>query len=200
MKKRGIVTALSGVALVVVALVMATAVVSSSSVSVDGNVSVAKLFEGMFDSVTDETVISPGSSAYFTFTTTKPDVPLFWGLQVTDFQDGDQYTVKISNIYGDSFGAFSESSPTFFQVVKVPAADTYNFQVNNDGKRQMSVVMMFTEDPDNSSAFNNPDSPVSKIILPVLVSGILLILGIMLLAAGTIITAYDWKSGKKSFV
>lgn len=193
MKKRGIIIAVSGAAMFFAALALATSVVSNSPQDYDENTSVAKLFAGMFDSVSDETVIQPGTSGFFTFTTSKPGVPLFWGVQIIDFQDGDQFTVSISNIYGDSFGAFSQKGPMTFQILQTQKADTYNFQVENNGKRAISAIMMFTEDPDNSEAFNNPDSPISKIVIPILISGILFILGILLIIAGIIVIIYDWK-------
>jgi len=200
MKKRGLIIAISGAVLFFIALGMATSVVSNSSLGYNENVSVPKLFNNMFDYVSDETMIQPGTSGYFSFTVSKDKVPLFWGIQVMDYQENDQYTIRISNIFGDSFGVYHEKEPMVFKMLQIEKADTYNFRVDNYGKQPISVTMMFTEDPDNSSAFNNPDSPVSKIIIPILISGILFIIGIIALVFGVIIFVYDWKNEKKSFV
>lgn len=197
MKKRGIIVAISGVILLIIAISITASVTSNSQFGTDQNTSVAKMFDGMFDSVSEETLIQSGTSGFFTFTATKPNVPLFWGVQILDFQEDDKFTVKISNIYGDSFGTFTQQGPMTFQMLQISSAETYNFQVENNGKRDINIIMMFTEDPDNSPAFNNPDSPMSKIIIPILISGILLIIGIIIFMSGVVIMIYDWKNQKK---
>lgn len=197
MKKRGIIVAVSGVILLIIAISITASVTSNSQFGTEQNTSVAKMFDGMFDSVSEETLIQSGTSGFFAFTATKPNVPLFWGVQILDFQEDDKFTVKISNIYGDSFGTFTQQGPMTFQMLQISSAETYNFQVENNGKRDINIIMMFTEDPDNSPAFNNPDSPMSKIIIPILISGILFIIGIIIFMSGVVIMIYDWKNQKK---
>jgi hypothetical protein len=53
---------------------------------------------------------------------------------------------------------------------------------------------MFSEDPENSDAFSNPNSPVMDMILPLIISGFLVILGITLLLIGIILTLLDLKN------
>ena len=53
---------------------------------------------------------------------------------------------------------------------------------------------MFSEDPENSDALSNPDSPLMSMILPLLISGFLLILGIIISIIGTIIILIDLKN------
>ena len=47
---------------------------------------------------------------------------------------------------------------------------------------------MFAEDPENSDAFSNLDSPVMDMVVPLMVSGFLLILGIIVVLIGIIVT------------
>ena len=56
------------------------------------------------------------------------------------------------------------------------------------------MVVMLSEDPDNSGALSNPNSPFMNKILPLAISGILLILGIITLLIGVIISLVDWKN------
>jgi hypothetical protein len=53
---------------------------------------------------------------------------------------------------------------------------------------------MLSEDPDNSDALSNPNSPFMNKILPLAISGILIILGIITLLIGVIISLVDWKN------
>ena len=49
-----------------------------------------------------------------------------------------------------------------------------------------NVIMMFSEDPENSDALSDPDSPLMNMMMPLLVSGFLLILGILISIIGVI--------------
>ena len=62
----------------------------------------------------------------------------------------------------------------------------------------LSVIMMFSEDPQNSQAMTNPDSPFMKTVIPLAVSGILVIAGISSLGIGIILSLVDWKRDSKS--
>jgi hypothetical protein len=53
---------------------------------------------------------------------------------------------------------------------------------------------MFSEDPENSDALSNPNSPLMNMVLPLLISGFLLILGIIITIIGTIIILVDLKN------
>ena len=39
---------------------------------------------------------------------------------------------------------------------------------------------MFTEDPENSESFTNPNSPIAEMVVPLIVSGIYLLLELLL--------------------
>ena len=53
---------------------------------------------------------------------------------------------------------------------------------------------MFSEDPENSDAFSNPNSTVRNMVYPLAISGIMMILGILILIIGGIIFIVDWKN------
>ena len=104
----------------------------------------------------------------------------------------------LPNICGDNFGKYEQNEPVAFEIFKIPKSDIYNFMVTNTEKRPLSVVMMFSEDPNNSQAMTNPNSPFMKTLLPLAISGIMVISGVVALGAGVILTIVDWKRGPKS--
>ena len=79
-------------------------------------------------------------------------------------------------------------------MLDVIKSDTLNFEIQNHGSRIITVVVMLSEDPDNSDALSNPGSPFMNKILPLAISGILLILGIIMLLTGIILSIIDWKN------
>lgn len=197
MKKRGPVIAMGGLVLLLVSFLIAQSILSETNPTTTGQVLVPHILEGMFEQTSDETQILPGESNTFSYTATKEGVPLLWGLQITNYQEGDKVSIEITNIFGDSFGKHEQDEPVVFEMFKIPKSDTYNFMVTNNEKRPLSVIMMFSEDPNNSQAMTNPDSPFMKTILPLAVSGIMVISGVVALGIGVILTIVDWKRGSK---
>ena len=84
----------------------------------------------------------------------------------------------------------------FFNIFQISEADTYSFTVQNLGSRPIVVFMMISEDPENSEAMLDPDSPILQVMIPLAVSGILLIIGIIVLIVGIILIIIDWRKGK----
>jgi len=193
MNKRGPIISIVGVVLIGISLSIA-ALSIPSSVTASDNFSVPLLFEGMFDDVSDEIEIMPNNSAYVSYSISSSDIPLLWGIQITDYQSGDKLSIKISNIFGDDYGVFIQDEPISFKVLEIAKSDTLNFEIQNIGTNNVHVVTMFSEDPENSDAFSNPDSPVMNIVFPLLVSGILIILGIIMLIVGLLVVFVDWKN------
>ena len=154
------------------------------------------LLDSMFDEVSPQVQIFSGESSSFSFSTSKSEVPLLWSIQVSDFQSGDEYSVTISNIFGDELGSIQNDSAFFIDMFVIPKNDIYNFVVENLGERPISVTMMFSEDPDNSDALTDPNSPVMSTLVPLAISGILLVSGIVVVLIGIIITILDWKKGQ----
>ena len=193
MKKYGPIIALVGFSLILISLLIAISSVPSN-ISEDETFLVSSLFEGMFDDVSETFQIMPGDLIYTSYTTSLSDIPLLWGIQIIDYQYGDMLYIQISNIFGDSYGEFIQNDSILFTTTLIDQSDTLNFQIENTGTGIIDVVVMFSEDPENSDAFSNPNSPVMDMILPLMISGFLIILGIMLLPIGIILTILDLKN------
>ena len=193
MKKYGPIIALAGFSLILISLLIAISSVPSN-ISQDETFLVSSLFEGMFDDVSETFQIMPGDIIYTSYTTSLSDIPLLWGIQIIDYQYGDMLYIQISNIFGDSYGEFIQNDSILFTTTLIDQSDTLNFQIENTGTGIIDAVVMFSEDPENSDAFSNPNSPVMDMILPLIISGFLVILGITLLLIGIILTLLDLKN------
>lgn len=193
MNKRGLIIIVVGLVLVGISLSIAMSIVPSN-ISGPNDLSMATLFEGMFDEVTNEIQIMPGELAYVSYGASSYDTPLLWGIQIIDFKSADGLLIKISNIFGDDFGEFVMSEPILFEALEIVQSDTLNFEIQNIGSRPVNIVVMFSEDPENSDALSDPDSPIMNMVLPFAISGVLLLLGIIISIIGTIVVLVDLKN------
>ncbi|RMW37149.1 MAG: hypothetical protein EA447_06785 [Nitrosopumilus sp.] len=193
MKKRGPIVSVSGIVLIIISLSIATSAIPTN-VTGSGDFFVSSLFEEMFDEISNEIQIVPGDSAHFSYTTYSSDVPILWGIQIIDYQAGDELSIDISNIFGDDYGTFTQKEPIIFEALQISQSDTLNLEITNIGVRDVTIITMFSEDPENSEALTNFDSPVMSMVVPLMVSGILLILGITILIIGVIVILVDLKN------
>lgn len=193
MNKRGPVVTLVGFGLIIFSLLI---VISSvpSSISESDTFLISSLFEGMFDDVSEPFQIMPGNMIYTSYSTSLSDVPLLWGIQIIDYQYEDKLSIQISNIFGYSYGEFIQNDSILFETILVDQSDTLNFQIENTGTRTVDIVVLFSEDPKNSDALSNPNSPVMDMVLPLIVSGFLFIIGIIITMIGVIIMIFDLKN------
>ena len=193
MKKRGAIVSISGMVMIVASLSIAISTVPSN-ISSPNDFSVSTLFEGVFDEISNEIQIMPGDSTFVSYSTLKSDIPLLWGIQIMDFQPGDELLIKISNIFGDDYGEFVQDEPILFEALEIKQSDTLNLEIQNVGSRDVTIMAMFSEDPENSDALTNPNSPVMNMVLPLMISAILLILGITVSVVGVIVILVDYKN------
>jgi hypothetical protein len=193
MNKRGLIITIVGLVLIGISLTIASSAIPSD-VTGPNDLSMAAMFDGMFDEVTDELQIVPGESAYVSFGTSSYSSPLLWGIQLIEYETGDVLSITISNIFGDSYGEYVQSEPILFEMIETVESDTINFEIKNIGQNTVHVIVMFSEDPENSDALSNPNSPLMNMVLPLLISGLLLILGIIISIIGTIIILVDLKN------
>ena len=193
MNKRGIVVFVIGFILIGVSLSLAASVIPSTLDGPD-DLSLASLFEGVFDEISDDIQIMPGDTIYVSYGVFSQNVPFLWGIQILDYTQGDELSINISNIFGDNYGEFVQTEPFLFESLDVSQPDTLNFEIQNTGTRDVLVVTMFSEDPENSDIFTDSNSPVNHMIFPLIVSGMLLIFGIMILIIGVIILLVDLKN------
>lgn len=195
MKKRGPIIAIAGAVMIVIAASIAYSVMPRLPSGTQGG----DFFlspESLFDNVSDKVTIAAGSTSTFSHTTNAAKVPLMWGVHIVDYAPDDTVMVSISNIFGDKFGSFTESEPIFVKSFEVPKADSYNFIVENKGKSPITIVMLFTENPEKSKALTDPNSPFVKNIIPLAEAGFLLIIGIIVIISGAILSIIDWRKGK----
>ncbi len=194
MKKRGPIIGIFGLILVIVSLAIMVSVFPTSNITDRNDFYIPSMFEGMFNQISDDIQILPGESGHFSYSTKSSNIPLLWGIQIIDYQDGDKLSISISNVYGDDYGVFSQDGPIIFEMLEITKSDTLNFEIRNQGSRIINVVVMLSENPNNSNALSNPNSPFMNKILPLAISGILLIIGIVTLLIGVILSLVDWKN------
>jgi len=195
MKKRGPIVAIVGAVMIVIAASIAYSVMPQ----MPSNGSGTDFFpspESLFDNVSDKVTLDAGTVYTFSHTATSAHVPLMWGVHIMDYNPNDVVAISISNIFGDKFGSFTDNDPVFIKSFDVPKADTYSFNVENTGKKPITVVMLFTENPEKSKALTDPNSPFVKNILPLAEAGFLLIIGIIVILAGAVLSVIDWRKGK----
>ena len=193
MNKRGPVVTLVGFGLIIFSLLIAISSVPSS-ISESDTFLISSLFEGMFDDVSEPFQIMPGNMIYTSYSTSLSDVPLLWGIQIIDYQYEDKLSIQISNIFGYSYGEFIQNDSILFETILVDQSDTLNFQIENTGTRTVDIVVLFSEDPKNSDVLSNPNSPVMDMVLPLIVSGFLFIIGIIITMIGVVIMIFDLKN------
>jgi len=195
LKKRGPVISMIGLVSIAISLSIAFSVVPND-VSEINNFS-NSLLEDMFDEISNEIQIMPGDSAYFSHSMSSSDV-LMWGVRIIDYQSGDELSINISNIYGDNYGVFLQNESVLFEMLKITPSDTINLEVKNIGTRNVNVIAMFSEDPENSDPFSNADSSTMNVVLVLALSGFLLLLGIIISVIGTIVLLVDLKNNQNN--
>ena len=196
MRKRGIVISGVGIVLIVTSFGVASSALQNSGPVLDDSRFVSNMLEGMFDHVADESLIHPGTETVFSYSPQSPGVQLMWVVQIVDFAEDDAVQVSTSNSLGDDFGSVQVNEMVTFNALMTEDRETYNFKVENTGSRAVSVAMMFLEDPENYDLFGDPDSPLVTIVVPLAVSAVLMVIGIIVTAVGAIIFAVDWKKEK----
>ena len=193
MNKRGPIIAFVGFGLILISLLVAISAVPSN-ISESDTFLISSLFEGMFDSVSAPFQILPGNIIYTSYSTSLSDVPLLWGIQIIDYQYEDELSINISNIFDDSYGEFIQDDSILFNTLLIEQSDTLNFQIENIGTRTVDVIVMFSEDPENSNGISNPNSSMMDMVLPLMISGFLIILGIIITIIGVILMMFDLKN------
>ena len=144
MQKRGPIVGFIGVIITMASFLVVLSIFPSSDPLVNGEMLVPDFLEGMFTQVSDEILIFPGDSNSFSYSSLNSEVPLLWGAQIIDFQPGDEFSVHVSNIYGDDFGTVHQEGPVLFDMLMLPASDVYNFQVENTGAARLGVCSAAT--------------------------------------------------------
>ncbi|MGI0046685.1 MAG: hypothetical protein ACREBB_05805 [Nitrosotalea sp.] len=195
MKKRGPIVVIAGVVLIAIAFVISYSVMERTGSGLGRN-GFFPSPESMFDEVSEKEVIDPGTAYTFSHTTSLSQVPLMWGLYVTDFKPDGQVAINVTNIFGDKFGSYLEGEPIFIKSFVIPKMDTYSFNVQNMGNSSITAEMMFTENPEKSKALTDPNSSFNQNIVPLAAAGFMLIFGIIVIIAGIILSVMDWRKSR----
>ena len=193
MQKRGLIICMAGLVMILISFGIAQSLLPTGNPTMSSELLVPTLLEGMFDQITEEVVIFPTDSHVFSFSTTTFDVPLLWGSQITDFQNGDRLSIMVSDSIGKNYGIYQQNGPITFELFMISDNEIYNFEIQNNGDRPVSVIMMFSEDPDNSPSMTDPNSALMNTIFPLAISGILIMLGLVLVTIGIALSIYDWR-------
>jgi hypothetical protein len=69
-----------------------------------------------------------------------------------------------------------------------------NFEIKNLGPRNVAILIMFSEDPENSNVFSNSNSSAMKMIYPLAISGVMILLGIIVSIIGIFVFLIDLKN------
>ena len=197
MNNLGTIIVFVGFGMIVVSLVIAISAVPSD-IPESETFLISSLFDGLFDDVSEPFQIMPGNVIYTSYSTYLSDVSLLWGIQIIDYQNGDKLLINISNIFGDSYGKFVQSDSVIFERIFVEQSDTLNFEIENIGNQDLDFVIMFTEDPENSDILLNSNSSTMQMVVPLMISGFMLILGIIIIIIGIIIIIVDLKNNFKN--
>jgi hypothetical protein len=197
-KKRGIYVTIGGVVLIVSAFVITMSVMEGKGLD-QNNFSLPDVLEGMFDQVSDKTQIMPGETASFSVDATGTQM-LLWGIQILDYQNDHSALVSITNIFGDNFGKYTVDQPAKFETIAIEKSDIYSFNVENTANRPLVIIMMFKKNPQDSDPFADPNSQLSKTLVPLAISGSLFIIGIITIIAGATIIIIDYKKSRSEFV
>ena len=104
--------------------------------------------------------------------------------------------INISNIFGDDYDEFIQTESVLFEVLEISQFYMSNSEIKNSGSRNIGVVVMFSEYTENFDIFYNSNSPVTKMISPLIIFGLLLFLGITILIIGIIVMLVDLKNNK----
>lgn len=204
LKRRGPVVGLVGAAITAgsfLALLSVTA--DLDAITVNGEMaSVRSLLDGVFTDVTDEVLVFAGDTAEFRHVpygggippAGDSDQPLLWAVEIADYEEGDAFTVSASDDLGASaYGPRYSENSVMFDTIAVPDAGELVFSVRNDGGRPFSAVMMFVDDPSSVDVLGDPDSKLVAALVPLAASGLAMLAGMTVMAAGAVVTLVDWR-------
>ncbi|HJT10348.1 MAG TPA: hypothetical protein VJ771_06140 [Candidatus Nitrosotalea sp.] len=195
MKKRGPIVAIAGGVLIAVAFLVSYSIMERAGSGLGTN-GFFPSPESMFDETSEKETVNPGTTYTFSHTTSSSQVPLMWGLYITDYKPEDQVAVNVTNMFGDKFGSYVESDPIFIKSFTIPKVDTYSFDVTNTGKSSITAEMLFSENPEKSKALTDPNSPFNKNIVPLAAAGFMVIFGIIAIIVGIVLCVMDWRKSR----
>ena len=205
LRRRGPVVGLAGAAITAGSFLALLSIMAGlDEITVNGEMlSVRGLLDGAITDVTDEALVFPGDAAEFRHTLygAAPggaDPPLLWAVEIADYEEGDAFSVSVSDgLGGHVYGPRASAEPVMVDTIRAPGADSLVFSVRNDGDRPVRAVAMFVDDPADVDIFADPDSPLLASLVPLAVSGLAMLAGMATMAAGAVISLVDWRSARR---
>lgn len=157
------------------------------------------LLDDLFTDVTDEVLVFAGETAEFRHASYAgagsgdQDPPLLWAVEITDYEEGDLFSVSASDGLGNTvYGPRPGADSVMIDTIDA-GADSLVFSVRNDGDRPFLAVMMFVDDPAAVDIFGDPDSKLLAALVPLAASALAMLAGMTAMAAGAVIALVDWR-------
>lgn len=192
MRKRGLFVAGVGIAIFGISFLIADSIILSDFSGPTG-FDINAIFEGMFDEITNEITITPGATERVSYAVKSDDAPLLWAIQIIDYKQGDALEIELFDTYGNTYGEFIQTDEIKFEILESTGEDVLYAEITNSGSNYITMAMMFSEDPENSKMYTDPNSPLNRFIIPLLITGTLFIIGLIILIIGMGILIIDMR-------
>ena len=187
--KRGVILTMAGVAITGIAYLVLLSLPVFDSVANDG---VSSL---LGDRSTLEETIPSGESATFQYAPSTSNVlsdadeSFMWGVHISNYEPGDSLSVTTTDPLGNVMAVTSVQEREAFMPHVNGYYDLYYFEVTNTGDRQLVVYMTFLNSDDIEEG-------VIQDVLYLGIVGMIFIVGLVVIAAGVVITLLDWRSSR----
>lgn len=191
-RTRGLLIAGTGTAIFGISFLIAGSIVTTDF-SGPAGFDVESMFEGMFDDTTDNMLVMPGDYVHASFAVDSDDALVMWGVHMVDYRPGDSMSVSISDYTGEVYDTTVLTEMIEFGIVESMPAGTANFEIRNYGDDPVEVSVLFSEDPEDSEMFTDPNSPLNRVIMPLVVVGTLVIVGLLIVIVGIVIFLMDMR-------
>ena len=187
--KRGVILTMAGVAITGIAYLVLLSLPVFDSVANDG---VSSL---LGDRSTLEETIPSGESATFQYAPSTSNVlsdadeSFMWGVHISNYEPGDSLSVTTTDPLGNVMSVTPVQEREAFMPHVNGYYDLYYFEVTNTGDRQLVVYMTFLNSDDIEEG-------VIQDVLYLGIVGMIFIVGLVVIAAGVVITLLDWRSSR----
>lgn len=181
-RRRGPAVGLAGAAVSAAALLAAFAAVPGAGTA--GGALPQEFLEEVFDEVAGPEPMAPGASRTFAYDA--GGEPLLWGLQVEGHRRGDSVAVRAGGAAVAEHGG-----PLLLDVLVPDAPGPVEFEVENTGPREVSVVVMFGAGQQGRDVLSGDGRGVPPALAAVAAAGAALAVGACAMVAGAVLAVAD---------
>lgn len=192
MRRRGLAIAAGGAAIFFISAISMEMIIESDFSGPVG-FDIERMLDDMFDEITPEMSVMPGGSERVSYVIESDDTVLLWAVHINDYEEGDSAELVIYDAIGQEREREFLAGEIQFQVIDWAEAGTLDFEIENTGREPISVVVMFSDNPDDSEMFADPNSPLNRVFVPLLVSSVFMLLGLIVSIIGVAIFLVDMK-------